>query len=159
MPRTLNQKIGIIAEKAVRQHCKCPKCKKRSARLKPLPNNFKCVDVVCDFCGYLAQVKGTRTNTHREITLVRAGGWKVLKERLDAGIYFPVFIVKVQGETPTGIYYVPADFLRREVFVGHGKPRVIKAEQPAGKPRKYSMFNYDFRKLGPHRMIEIWKRK
>jgi type II restriction enzyme len=29
-------------------------------RLARLPNNFKCADVICDFRGYLAQVKSTR---------------------------------------------------------------------------------------------------
>jgi hypothetical protein len=28
--------------------------------LVKLPSNFKCADVICDFCGYLAQVKAAR---------------------------------------------------------------------------------------------------
>src|SRR5271165_6342847 len=40
----------------VTRECRCPRCK-RSRTLVRLPANFKCADVICDFCGYLAQVK------------------------------------------------------------------------------------------------------
>ena len=49
------QKTGTLGEKAVKEHCICPIC--RNGKLKILPPNFKCADVICDFCGFLAQVK------------------------------------------------------------------------------------------------------
>lgn len=53
---TLKQDLGEFGEEMVSKHCVCPKCKKGNF-LKRLPNNFKCADLVCDFCGYLGQVK------------------------------------------------------------------------------------------------------
>ena len=56
MECTDKQLLGERGEMLVVKHCACPKCK-RTRSLKRLPPNFKCADVVCDFCGYLAQVK------------------------------------------------------------------------------------------------------
>src|SRR5688500_9970616 len=53
---TARQVLGRFGETIVAKECACPKCK-RSQTLKRLPNNFKCADLICDFCGYLAQVK------------------------------------------------------------------------------------------------------
>jgi type II restriction enzyme len=53
---TKRQILGRFGEMCVAKDCRCPKCK-RNRTLKRLPNNFKCADVICDFCGYLAQVK------------------------------------------------------------------------------------------------------
>jgi type II restriction enzyme len=148
------QEHGDLAEKAVSRYCSCPNCKKPSAKLKVLPEGFTCADVICDFCGYLAQVKGT--SKRGRITSVPGGGWVAQEQRLDAGIYFPLYIVKLQDGKPVSIHYLPADFLKREFFVKGDKPRTIKSGQPIGKPRIYWMFNYDFRKLDPNRMIQVW---
>ena len=53
---TAKQLLGAWGEKLVAAKCACPKCK-RSKTLKLLPPNFKCADLICDFCGFLAQVK------------------------------------------------------------------------------------------------------
>ena len=53
---TANQNLGEKGEKFVKDNCDCPQCK-RSETLKQLRVNFKCVDLICDFCGFLAQVK------------------------------------------------------------------------------------------------------
>ena len=53
---TEKQKLGEKGELLVIKNCICPKCK-RERTLKRLPQNFKCADIICDFCGYLAQVK------------------------------------------------------------------------------------------------------
>ena len=58
---TKRQILGRLGEVCVVKGCKCPKCK-RDQTLKRLPNNFKCADVICDFCGYLAQVKAVTVN-------------------------------------------------------------------------------------------------
>jgi hypothetical protein len=154
MPETVYQRHGRLAEKAVTRHCACPRCKKPFARLRSLRKGFRCADVICDFCGYLAQVKGI--SQKGKTTTVRGSGWKAQEKRLDAGIYFPIFIVKLQDERPVSIHYIPADFLRREFFVKGKRRRVIKAGEPVGKPRRYWMFNYDLRKLDPRRIIQVW---
>jgi hypothetical protein len=48
--------LGKLGEALVVKRCNCARCK-RSGTLRRLPPNFKCADVICDFCGYLAQVK------------------------------------------------------------------------------------------------------
>lgn len=53
---TDKQLLGKKGEDLVVRKCRCPRCKRKKT-LKRLPANFKCADVVCDFCGYLAQVK------------------------------------------------------------------------------------------------------
>ena len=53
---TAKQKLGDFGEEFVRKNFDCPKCKRKKT-LKRLPPNFKCADIICDFCGYLAQVK------------------------------------------------------------------------------------------------------
>jgi len=53
---TDKQKLGEFGEISIVKYCACPKCK-HTKSLKRLPVNFKCADLVCDFCGYLAQVK------------------------------------------------------------------------------------------------------
>ena len=61
-----------------------------------LPPNFKCADVICDFCGYLAQVKASRA---RDINLlpdsILGAAWKPQRERMEAAIYFPLFVVLI----------------------------------------------------------------
>ena len=54
--RTDKQKTGDFGEDLIKKKFGCPKCK-REKTLKKLPPNFKCADIICDFCGYLAQVK------------------------------------------------------------------------------------------------------
>jgi hypothetical protein len=57
---TEKQLLGDGAERLVTQHARCPGCKPSAKTFKVLPRNFKCADLICDFCGYLAQVKGKR---------------------------------------------------------------------------------------------------
>lgn len=79
MPTT-KQDLGKRGEKAVCQHVSCPRCG-RERQLRPLPVNFECVDVICKFCGFLAQVKATtggsaedrQTAHHRPCPAVRGG--------------------------------------------------------------------------------------
>ncbi|MGK4455787.1 hypothetical protein, partial [Klebsiella pneumoniae] len=53
---TAKQLLGARGEIMVTKKCGCPRCK-RKRTLRRLPVNFKCADVICDFCGFLAQVK------------------------------------------------------------------------------------------------------
>src|SRR5437016_2384727 len=57
---TGKQQLGEFGERLVCNRSNCPRCK-RTKTLRRLPNNFKCADIICDFCGYLAQVKTSRS--------------------------------------------------------------------------------------------------
>ncbi len=113
---TAKQALGEWGEIQVSKKCSCPKCK-NSKTLKKLPPNFKCVDVICDFCGFLGQVK---TKTVKDIDkipkTILGAAWGPQKERMDAGIYFPLFIVLKDGRR-SSIFYLPVDYQDREIFV------------------------------------------
>jgi type II restriction enzyme len=115
MPPTNNQKLGEFGERAV-TGLPCPKCK-RKRHLKRLPTNFKCADVICDFCGFLAQVKTATTKDidHPPRSLMGAA-WAPQHERMEAGIYFPLFIVLTPDQKRRAIYYLPADLQTPEMF-------------------------------------------
>jgi type II restriction enzyme len=84
--------------------------------LKRLPTNFKCADVICDFCGYLAQVK-TRTTKQIDVlpNSVPGAAWRVQKERMSAGIYFPLYLVQTDGRGVC-IFYLAADLQQPSMF-------------------------------------------
>ena len=115
---TDKQQTGEFGEKLVVRSCSCPKCK-RVKTLKRLPNNFKCADIVCDFCGYLAQVKTTKTkDIERVPNVVLGAAWGPQKERMEAGIYFPLFIVLIApNRRASSVFYLPADLQRPDMFV------------------------------------------
>ncbi len=102
------------------RHCACPRCK-RPQTLVRLPQNFKCADVICDFCGYLGQVKASRVKNIEKIPkAVLGAAWGPQKERMDAAIYFPLFLVLVAPDLKRcAIYYLAADLQQPELF----KPR------------------------------------
>jgi hypothetical protein len=115
---TIRQALGAFGEERVTKDCTCPRCK-RSRTLVRLPNNFKCADVICDFCGYLAQVK---TSTARDVATVPkqvlGAAWGPQKARMDASIYFPLFLVLVNGKDYS-IFFLSADLQQPAMF----KPR------------------------------------
>jgi Dam-replacing family len=115
---TVRQQLGALAELIVVKRCACPRCK-RARMLKRLPPNFKCADVICDFCGYLAQVKAATVRNIEAIPdRVLGGAWGVQKERMDAGIYFPLFLVLVsKGSKESSVHYLSADVQRSEMFL------------------------------------------
>lgn len=138
MPTT-RQLLGEQGELIVASRCSCPKCK-RAGTLKRLPANFKCADIVCDFCGYLAQVKAVRCE--RLIACpprVLGAAWSVQRERMDAGIYFPLFIVLVAPKGRTAVFYLSADLQRPEMFVP--RKRLSASARRAG----WQGFVYDLR--------------
>src|SRR5438309_6852453 len=112
---TVRQELGLFGELKVVRTCTCPKCKRRGTLVR-LPTNFKCADVICDFCGFLAQVK---TANCRDVscvpTRVLGAAWGVQKDRMDAGIYFPLFLV-LQNASLHAIYYLSADLQRPSLF-------------------------------------------
>ena len=80
--------------------------------------NFRCADIICDFCGYLAQVKSTkRADVDTLPKSLMGSAWGPQKERMDAGIYFPLFIVAVNPDwSAHAIYYLPADLQHPQMF-------------------------------------------
>jgi type II restriction enzyme len=114
---TAHQELGVFGEQKVVQKCACPKCK-RSRTLVRLPTNFKCADVICDFCGYLGQVKAARVKDITKIPkAVLGAAWKPQKERMDAAIYFPLFLVLASENLKQhAIYYLAADLQKPELF-------------------------------------------
>src|SRR5262249_39171087 len=114
---TPKQKLGNFGEQIVVSKCSCPRCK-RNGCLKRLPANFKCADVICDFCGYLAQVKAV---TSADVAILPkqllGAAWSVQNARMDACIYFPLFIVLVQPGKAFAVYYLSADLQNPAMFL------------------------------------------
>src|SRR5262249_45209163 len=82
--------------------------------------NFRCADVICDFCGFLAQVKASNCIDLNKIPgSILGAAWSVQKQRMDAGIYFPLFLVLVSPARKRAIYYLSADLQKPSMF----KPR------------------------------------
>ena len=114
--QTKLQALGAFGERCVTQDCACPRCK-RSQTLIRLPTNFKCADVICDFCGYLAQVKTSRVKGIDSVpTSVLGAAWGPQKQRMDASIYFPLFLVLVADSREYSIFFLSADLQTREMF-------------------------------------------
>lgn len=145
---TKKQELGTYGERLVTKHCICPKCK-RDNTLKPLVQNFKCADVICDFCGYLAQVKTkTTANIHRLPAQILGAAWGPQKKRMDAGIYFPLFIVLVHNKEHA-IYYLAADLQEPLMF----KPR--KPLSSTAKRAGWQGFMYDLREVASGAVIRL----
>jgi len=85
-----------------------------------------------------------------KVLRVRGGAWKVQEEKIKAGIYHPLYIVKVFKGRPIEIDYVSADFLKPEMYVPR-KPLSSQARR-AG----WQGFYYDLRKLDEHVVVEVW---
>lgn len=141
---TKRQKLGDFGESRVTKECGCPQCK-RSRTLVQLPRNFKCAGVICDFCGYLAQVKAT---TVKSVDLIPAqilgGAWEPQRERMAAGIYFPLFLVLAMAEWKSyAIYYLSADLQRAGMF----KPR--KPLSANARRAGWTGFLYDLETVRP----------
>ena len=134
---TSKQSLGDRGERFVCRQCACPACK-RSKTLKRLPTNFKCADLVCDFCGYLAQVKTRSTKTPETLPKTILGAaWGPQKRRMEAGIYFPLFLVQFSTPRHKAVFYLPADLQRPAMF----KPR--KPLSSRAKRAGWQGFVYD----------------
>jgi Dam-replacing family len=116
---TSRQVLGAFGEERVVRDCSCPRCK-RSRTLVRLPPNFKCADVICDFCGcgYLAQVKTSREKAIDSVPrAVLGAAWGPQRERMEAAIYFPLFLVLVEKLSRNyAIFYLSADLQNPTMF-------------------------------------------
>lgn len=115
---TTRQNIGAFGEMAVTKVCPCPRCK-RYKTLVRLPQNFKCADLICDFCGFLAQVKAsTSVNVEVLPRTVLGAAWGPQKARMDAAIYFPLYLVLATADLKQhSIFYLSADLQPPELFL------------------------------------------
>ena len=115
---TDKQKLGDFGEEFVAKSISCPSCKSSDKTLKLLPTNFKCADLICDFCGYLAQVKSVTVDDVDVLPKqILGAAWKPQKERMDSGIYFPLFIVAFKDKKNVGIFFLPSDLQSKEMFL------------------------------------------
>ena len=99
---------------------RCPGCKKSERTFRLLPNNFKCADVVCDFCGYLAQVKTKSVSGAVPMDCPRqfpGAAWGPQHERMAAGIYFSLYLVVEGDNGKMGIWFLPRDLQTPEMFI------------------------------------------
>jgi len=145
---TAKQALGEWGEKLVAKKYRCPRCK-RAFTLKRLPANFKCADLICDFCGYLAQVKSV---TVADVSVlpkkILGAAWKPQHERMKAGIYFPLFIV-LRSRSRAAVYYLPTDFQL---------PKMFKKRKPLSHSAKragWQGFVYDVGMLDPQAVVRI----
>lgn len=117
---TPKQVLGDAGERLVARHATCPGCKRSEKSFKVLPRNFKCADLVCDFCGYLAQVKSKSITGAIPVAAtgsIPGAAWGPQKERMDAGIYFSLYIVLVNDLGKAGIFFLPRDLQTEAMFI------------------------------------------
>lgn len=143
------QKTGDYGEKLVAKTVDCPGCKRQGKTLRLLPTNFRCADLICDFCGYLAQVKTKNQDDVDTLPKqILGAAWKPQSERMESGIFFPLFIVLLGKQAKSkSIWYLPRDLQSSEMFVprkplGHGAKRAgwqgfyIELEKSIGLPTR-----------------------
>ncbi|HVY21890.1 MAG TPA: DpnI domain-containing protein [Steroidobacteraceae bacterium] len=145
---TEKQVLGRWGEKLVAKKYACPRCK-RFFTLRRLPANFKCADIICDFCGYLAQVK---TISVSDVSVVPksilGAAWKPQQERMKAGIYFPLYLVLRSG-TESAVYYLPTEFQL---------PRMFKKRKPLSKTARragWQGFTYNIGILDQRAVVRL----
>ena len=140
---TDKQKLGVFGEELIAKNLICQKCKKKKT-LKKLPINFKCADLICDFCGFLAQVKSSNVRDVNKLpNSVLGAAWKPQQERMDAGIYFPLYLVLVNGKSYS-VFYLAADLQSKSMFI----PR--KPLSASAKRAGWQGFMYDISKIKNH---------
>tara|TARA_Y100000294_G_C8287888_1_gene229510 strand:+ start:60 stop:503 length:444 start_codon:yes stop_codon:yes gene_type:complete len=140
---TDKQKLGVFGEDLVVKNLFCQKCKKKKT-LKKLPMNFKCADLICDFCGFLAQVKSSNVkNINNLPNSILGAAWKPQQERMDAGIYFPLYLVLINGKNYS-VFYLAADLQSKDIFI----PR--KPLSASAKRAGWQGFMYNISKIKNH---------
>ena len=151
--RTEHQLLGELGEKTVVKFCACPRCK-RGGTLKRLGTNFKAADVVCDFCGFTAQVKAVARTLGAGLPRFLLGAsWPVQLERMESHIFLPLYIVLVADGKPQKVFYVPADLQT---------PAMFKSRNPLRETAKragWQGFVYDLSVLPPGVPVTLWESK
>lgn len=113
---TKHQILGKFGEDLVSKKLSCPDCQ-RPKTLKKLPPNFKCADVICDFCGMLAQVKSANVPDIEKIPdSIMGAAWKPQQQRLEEGIIFHLFLV-LKAEKECSVYFIPKNIQKAAMFL------------------------------------------
>lgn len=145
---TVKQNLGAWGEQIVAKNCHCPKCK-NDKTLKLLPTNFKCADIICDFCGFLAQVKTMNVKSLATLPKqVLGAAWGPQKARMDSAIYFPLYLV-LKDNSGHAVYYLPTDFQNSNLFVAR-KPLSATAKRSG-----WQGFMYDLSAIPIGALIQI----
>lgn len=148
---TTLQILGERGERSVVDRCDCPRCK-RVRSLRRLPPNFRCADVICDFCGYLAQVKACSvSDVSKPPKEVPGAAWGVQEARMQAGIFFPLFIVLISPRGRQAIYYLSADLQPKCMF----RPRAPLSNR--ARRAGWQGFVYDLTQVAPGALVCLWK--
>lgn len=110
--------LGNWGEELVAKSVTCPKCKSPRT-LKKLTQNFKCADLICDFCGFVAQVKTARVaDVEIMPKTILGAAWRPQKARMDAGIYTSLFVVlKSKTSKAYSISFLASELQVPEMFV------------------------------------------
>jgi hypothetical protein len=123
MPPTAKQALGRKGEEAIRERIPCPRCR-RAKTLTGLPANFQCADLICKFCGFLAQVKAVTMAGDERPVRVLGAAWGPQHQQILDGIFQPLFVF---GFSAAGslvrIDYVPAHILQ-------SSPQVFEPRAP-----------------------------
>ncbi len=153
IPRPANAETGRQGEAAVTRLVACPRCGRKPGHLRPLEAGFQCADVICKFCGFLAQVKATRVSPEKRPTRVLGGSWTPQHEQILADIFQALFIVTLDSSgRPHSIYYVPAHILRAHPSVY--KPR--NPLPPTARRPNFRGFVYDLSELPEVGITQIY---
>jgi type II restriction enzyme len=148
---TSRQDLGAWGERLVTQVLPCPRCKTPSS-LRRLPPNFKCADIICDFCGYLAQVKtASAADVDSPPKSLLGAAWEPQRRRMEAGIYFPLFLV-LRAAQSSAIYYLPTEYQTKSLF------RARNPLSPQARRRGWRGLTYDLREIPPGLLARIWRR-
>ena len=145
---TKKQVLGRWGETLVAKKYACPRCK-RFFTLRRLPTNFKCADIICDFCGYLAQVKTVSVADASVLPRsILGAAWKPQRERMKAGIYFPLFIV-LRSRSKSAVYYLATEFQL---------PKMFKKRKPLSRSAKragWQGFTYNLGMLDQRAVVRL----
>jgi type II restriction enzyme len=122
---TPKQALGRKGELAVRDFVPCPRCG-RARHLTPLATNFQCADLICKFCGFLAQVKSVTLVGNDLPDRILGAAWEPQHDQIIAGIFQPLFVCGfAKSGNLVSIDCVPAHILQ-------AVPDVFEPRNPLG---------------------------
>ena len=141
---TPNQKNGNRGEQFaadwLNKNGGCLFCKHPNSKIKLLPNSFTGVDLICDFCLKVYQVKTVlKPDTSTLPNQIVGAQWLPLEKRLEAGICHPLLVPILElktGVTPrqpimnwkgsATLWYLGSEFTGRSLY------KVRKTTRPNG---------------------------
>jgi hypothetical protein len=149
---TDKQKLGEYGVSFVKKNFHCPRCKRKSTLWSLIPN-FECADIICNFCGYLAQVKAKNVEDVNTLPdMIPGAGWNPQEKRLNVGVYFSLFVVLVSKrgrKKEHSVYFLPAELQERNLY----QPR--NPLSPTAKRAGWQGFDYDLRKFDKSRFTRL----